>query len=115
MAFLYLLKLFDDSDRNKIALICSMKQSNLRIGISTKILNKKNIPVKIITEIIEIEIDMFVYWDIDKNIKNNSLFEVHCLRRECFLTIDNSIWYIGKVDFSKIDIYRKVFFLDSKN
>jgi len=41
MAFLYLLKLFDDSDRDKIALICSMKQSNLRIGISTKILNKK--------------------------------------------------------------------------
>lgn len=107
MPFLYLISIDDKSSDEKIAVLCLTKPKKLYIGGSTKIFDHKKIPVKPI----EISIDIYIFKNIVRCIKGESLSEVHCMRKECFITIDNSIWSVGRINKSNIIIYKKLYFI----
>lgn len=101
MPYLYLIEL---SSFENVALLSS-KKTKLNKGNK---FSRKNINSTILS-IKELEIDFLKFLNITKKIFNNSFIEIHSLRNQVFLSIDNNIWIIGFVPEENLIIYNKVF------
>jgi len=101
MPYLYLLQLSYEN----VAVLSSKKKVEFNVG---KIFSKNNIKSVILSKK-EIEVDFLIFLNIIKKIYQDSMLEVHCIKNQCFLSIDNCIWLIGGIEEESLIVYKKVF------
>jgi len=104
MPYLYLLNL---SNNENVAIISFDKNNKISKGCSSKIF--KNLQNSFITNFIVLEFNQNTYIDIIKKIRKSGNVGVHCLKNECFLTVDNIVWWIGLVDILELVEYKLIF------
>lgn len=105
MPYLYLLTL--SNNENVAVLSGNNIKKKVIVGCSTQIFKKINQGT--IAKVNTIEIYSNTYADIIKKVRKNSIIGVHCLKNECFLTVDNIVWWIGLVDIFQLVEYKLCF------